>query len=154
MQEPNDTLFKRYPLGMYFLLAFIFTWSILSPGVASTLGLLDFQVDGTLLTILGGLGPLLSAIIVTGATDGSDGVRGIISSMFDWRVKARWWGAAVLLIAGLFAIAVFLGVLTGAPVPDPSNGNYLNGCNIILVSLVIFVMAWHRAWSLKLRRNG
>lgn len=26
--------------------------------------------------------------------------------------------------------------------------------NIILVSLVIFVMAWHRAWSLKLRQNG
>ena len=26
--------------------------------------------------------------------------------------------------------------------------------NIILVSLVILVMVWHRAWSLKLRRNG
>ncbi len=77
MENTTDSLFKRHPLVMYFVLAFIFTWLILSPGVASTLGLLDLQFDGTVLTILGGLGPLLAAILVTKATEGSEGVRKI-----------------------------------------------------------------------------
>ena len=47
---------EKNQLKMYFILAFAFTWLILSPGVASSLGLLDLEFDGTVLTILGGIG--------------------------------------------------------------------------------------------------
>ena len=30
----------------------------------------------------------------------------------------------------------------------------LKAYNILIVTLVIVVMAWHRAWTLKLRQNG
>ena len=128
-------IIKRHPLTMYFVLAFVFTWLILSPGVASTLGLLDFQYEGTVLTILGGLGPLLSVIVVTGATESRTGIRKVFQNMFNWRVKARWWAAAVLLLAGLFAIAS----VVGGNAPDPSAGLYLNGGSLIVVILLLLV---------------
>ena len=139
MDKPRDSIFKRYPLAMYFILAFAITWLILSPGVASTLGLLDFQFEGTVLTIVSGIGPLLAALLVTRATEGRTGVRKIFQSMFSRQVKARWWAAAVLLLAGLFAIATVLGLLTGGAAPDPRTGVFLNGGNTIVVVLLLLV---------------
>ncbi|MCJ7736836.1 MAG: CPBP family intramembrane metalloprotease [Anaerolineae bacterium] len=107
--------------------------------MASTLGLLDFQFEGTVLTIVSGIGPLLAALIVTGATEGRTGVRKIFQSMFSRQVKARWWAAAVLLLAGLFAMATALGVLTGGATPDLRAGVYLNGGNAIVVILLLLV---------------
>jgi membrane protease YdiL (CAAX protease family) len=137
MDSPNESIFKRYPLTMYFILAFAITWLILSPGVASTLGLLDLQLDGTVLTFVSAIGPLLAALIVTRATEGRTGVRKIFQSMLNRQVKARWWAAAVLLLAGLFAIATVFGLLTGGAAPDPRTGVFLNGGNTIVVILLL-----------------
>ena len=60
MNRESNSIFKRYTLATYFVLAFTFTWLILSPGVAANLGLWDFGFDGTILTILGVIGPLLA----------------------------------------------------------------------------------------------
>lgn len=110
---------KKRPLFWYFVLAFAISWLIWTPGVAAALGLLDFQFQPTVLTFLGAIGPLLAALIVTGATEGGEGVRNIFRSMFRWRVGARWWAASVLLYAGLFALASVLVILTGGSGPDP-----------------------------------
>ena len=139
MENSPDSMFKRHTLTMYFILAFAITWLILSPGVASTLGLIDFQINGTVLSFLAGVGPLLAALIVTGITEGSAGVQQIFRSMFNWQVKARWWAAAVLLLAGLFAAAAALAMLTGGSAPDPSAGIYLNGGNVIVVVLLLLI---------------
>jgi membrane protease YdiL (CAAX protease family) len=130
-------LCKRYPLAMYFFLAFAFTWLILCPGVAATLGWLNFEFEGTVLTIVSGIGPLLAAILVTGAIEGKSGVRRIFGSMFTWQVKARWWAASIGLLAGLFAIATALSALITGDVPDASAGIYLNGGNVIVVVLLL-----------------
>lgn len=132
-------LFKRYPLAMYFILAFAFTWLILSLGVAATLGLLDFEFEGTVLTIFSGIGPLLAAIIVTRATEGNSGVGKIFSSMFSWQVQAKWWAASVLLLAGLFAVTTVLSSLTAGIAPDASAGIYLNGGNVVIVVLLLLL---------------
>jgi len=137
MDNKSGCLINRFPLAMYFVLAFVFTWLILSPGVASTLDLLDFKFEGTVLTIVGGFGPLLAAILVTKATEGNASVIKIFRSMFNLQVKARWWAAAILLLAGLFSVAVVLGILAGGSVPDSSAGLYLNGGNVILVILLL-----------------
>jgi membrane protease YdiL (CAAX protease family) len=124
---------------MYFVLSFVFTWLILSPGVAANLGLIEFNFDGTVLTILGGIGPLLAVIIVTSATEGSSGVRKIFRSLFNWQVNIRWWAASVLLLAGLFGLATLLDNLAGRSAPDPSAGIYLNGGSTVLVILLLLV---------------
>lgn len=137
--DHKNSLFKRYPLALYFSLTFAFTWLILSPGVAATLGLLDFEFEGTVLTIASGIGPLLAAIVVTGATEGKSGIRKIFGRMFTWQVQAKWWAASVLLLAGLFALATVLsGLITGAA-PDASAGIYLNGGNVIGVALLLLL---------------
>ncbi len=139
MTPSENNLFKRHPLAIYFILAFGFTWLILSPGLASTLGLLKFNLDGTVLTILAGLGPLLATAIVLSVTEGGQGVRKIFHSMFNWRVKARWWAAAVLLVAGLFAVSAGLSWLTGGALPDPAAGVYLNGGNLLAIILLLLI---------------
>ncbi len=125
MNSASDSLFKRHPLTMYFILAFAISWLILSPGVASTLGFLDFEFDGNVLSAVGQFGPLLAALIVTSSTVGGTGVRKIFRSMFNWQVKARWWAAAVMLLAGLFAAATALAMLVGGAVPDLGSGIFL-----------------------------
>jgi membrane protease YdiL (CAAX protease family) len=130
-------LCKRYPLAVYFFLAFAFTWLILSPGVAATLGRLHFEFEGTVLTIVSGMGPLLAAILVTGITEGKSGVHKIFGSMFNWQVKARWWAASIGLLAGLFAIATALSALTTGATPYPGAGIYLNGGNAVVVLLLL-----------------
>lgn len=68
-------LCKRYPLAMYFFLAFAFTWLILCPGVAAALGRLNFEFEGPVLTIVSGIGPLSAAILMTGAIEGKSGIQ-------------------------------------------------------------------------------
>ena len=128
------SIIERHPLAMYFILAIIITWLILGPGVASTLGFFDFEFDGIVLSTLGQFGPLLAALIVTGATMGSAGVRKIFRSMFNWRVKARWWAASLLLLAGLFVVAAALGMLTGGAVPYSGGALFL--ASLALISLI------------------
>lgn len=130
-------LCKRYPLATYFILAFAFTWLILSPGVATTPGWLNFEFEGTVLTTVSGIGPLLAAILVTGAIEGKTGVRKFFGSLFAWPVQAKWWAASVVLLAGLFALAVVPGSLIGGAAPNASAGIYLNGGNVIVVVLLL-----------------
>ena len=119
------SIIERHPLAMYFILAIVITWLILGPGVASTLGFFDFEFDGIVLSTLGQFGPLLAALIVTRATVGSTGVRKIFRSMFNWRVKARWWAASLLLLASLFVVAAALGMLTSGTAPKSSGAAFL-----------------------------
>ena len=130
-------LCKRYPLAMYFFLAFAFTWLILCPGVAAALGRLNFEFEGTILTIVSGIGPLLAAIIVTRATEGKTGIRKLFGSLFTWQVQAKWWASSVALLAGLFALATVLNSVIGGATPDANAGIYLNGGNVILVALLL-----------------
>ena len=45
------SIIERHPLAMYFILAIVITWLILGPGVASTLGFIDFEFDGIVLSL-------------------------------------------------------------------------------------------------------
>lgn len=135
-------LCKAHPLAVYFGLAIAFTWLILSPGVAATLGLLHFAYEGTVLTIVSGLGPLLAALLVTRAAAGKSGVRRLFGSRFAWRVQAKWWVAALVLIPGLFAISATLSWFISGTVPNASKGIYLNGGNSLLVILLLLLGAF------------
>ena len=52
-------------------------------------------------------------------------MRKIFQSMFNWRVKARWWAASLLLLAGLFVVAAALGMLTSGTAPKSSGAAFL-----------------------------
>ena len=126
-------LTTRNPNLVFFALAFLFTWLILGPGVVTNLGLVDFRFDGTVVTILGGLGPFLAALTVTWITEGREGAIKIFRNIFSLKAKVRWWAASVLLLAGLFALAAGSGGLAGMPGPDPAAGVYLGGGHLLAV---------------------
>jgi len=130
-------LCKTHPLTTYFGLAFAFTWLILSPGVAATVGLLNVAFEGTVLTIISGLGPLLAVLIITGAVEGKSGVRQIFGRLFARRAQAKWWAAALLIFAILFAISTTLSWFISGTTPNARDGIYLNGGNSLIVILLL-----------------
>lgn len=72
-----------------------------------------FNVAGGL-WLLGGLGPPIAAVVITGLTDGSSGVRQLLGRLVAWRVRLRWYGVALLMPG----IVIGLGVAFDALVLD------------------------------------
>jgi membrane protease YdiL (CAAX protease family) len=68
----------------------------------------------TLLSWLGSFGPALSALVVAGVSEGPDGLRGLLSRLFIWRVGLRWYLVSLLLVpvVGL-TIAIVYVLLNG-----------------------------------------
>jgi membrane protease YdiL (CAAX protease family) len=95
---------KRYPLASFFLLAYIFAWSlVLLTHVSMLFGFLAL------------FGPAAAAIIVTACTNGRAGVGGLFRAAAIWRVGLRWYVVALGLPALLSLAAVGLSLLFGAP---------------------------------------
>lgn len=100
----------------FFALTYLFTWS--AWGAVLVVG--SNSSPGSLLTLLGGFGPLLVAAVLA-RRDRS--LREWAARAVRWRVPARWWLAAVALpvVLSLVGYALYVAV-TGASVtltPDP-----------------------------------
>ncbi len=76
---------KKHSLAIFFILAYAISWLIWLPLVASAQGFLDRTVS-PYLHLLGGLGPMLAALIVTVISAGRAGLREIAGRMVHWRV--------------------------------------------------------------------
>jgi membrane protease YdiL (CAAX protease family) len=133
-------LIARRPLAVFFVLAYVISWLIWSPGVAAALGLLDLQLSGSLLTALGTVGPALAALIVTAVTGGADGVKDLVRRTVRWRVKWQW-----ILLAGLGPLAAIgvgaLVVRLGGAWPDLSARSVFPNLGWFATWLVFLGMA-------------
>jgi uncharacterized protein len=85
-------------------LAFAFSWVAWAPAVVLSRGPSEPQTLAALLHLLGGLGPMLSAFVVTALAGGSAGVRELLGRVFRWRVGVGWWVVAVLGTPILFLL--------------------------------------------------
>ena len=109
-----SALIKRNPLISYFILAYLISWTIWLPFVASAQEWADWDVPG-LLYYFGPYGPLLSALIVTALTEGWVGVRDLFRRVFKFRVEFRYYAFAVLVPIGLFVLAYLANfIVTGS----------------------------------------
>jgi uncharacterized protein len=88
-------LVKEHPLEVYFVMAFGISWMLWIPLVASAHGLLAGGNAFSCFHLLGSLGPMLAALIVTGIVGGAVGLREIGARMFKWRVGIFWWALAL-----------------------------------------------------------
>jgi membrane protease YdiL (CAAX protease family) len=111
---------QRHQLVAYFVLAYAITWTIVSPLVASALGLLHLSIPPQI-HYLGAYGPLLSALIVTGITSGAAGLRELGTRMLKLRVGIVWILIALFSPALLFSLSAVILRLTGTPWPDFSQ---------------------------------
>ncbi len=102
MKSRTFTWLKGHPLVLFFPLAYLFSTILWFPQIASAQGLTSSPAS-TYWHLIGGLGPMLAAILVTGIISGRDGLRELATRAFKWRVGARWH-----LFAWLAPVVIFL----------------------------------------------
>jgi membrane protease YdiL (CAAX protease family) len=111
--SPLRALLIRHPLVCFFVLAYALTWLAWSPWYLSRdgVGLLPYNAEGISDYLNTGaliVGPTLSAFIMTGATEGRDGVRRLLRRIVLWRVGLRWY---LFVLVGIPAIIVLCTVV-------------------------------------------
>ena len=101
-------LLARRPLTSFFVLSYALSWLGWSPWYLSEagVGLLpyggeSFSTYFNIAALM--LGPTLSAFVVTGATEGREGVRRLLRRIVLWRVGFRWY---LFVMLGTPAIVV------------------------------------------------
>jgi membrane protease YdiL (CAAX protease family) len=104
--SPGRGLLARYPLVSFFVLAYALTWLAWSPWYLSEagIGLLSYNGDriSTYVNVVALIvGPTLSAFVVTGATEGREGVGRLLRRIVLWRVGFRWY---LIVLVGVPAV--------------------------------------------------
>jgi membrane protease YdiL (CAAX protease family) len=108
---------RRHPLGAFFVLAYVFSWSYWLSVVFT---------GGDLSHFPGLLGPMFAAFTVDFLVQGGAGVRSLLSRMFRWRVPLRWYLAA-LVPAATGAIGMAIVALAGNGWPAPEELSIMPG---------------------------
>jgi membrane protease YdiL (CAAX protease family) len=85
----------------FFALAYAVSWTLWFPAVAAIVGWID-PVPSRQLHLVGGLGPMVAAVIVTFWANGPEGLRQLAKQC---TTGGRWIVVAILIPAGLFLIA-------------------------------------------------
>ena len=97
-QQPGsrrEGLLARHPMLFFVLIAYLGTWVVCLPFLLSAdgLGLMSFSSSIPVI-VMGGLGsftgPALGALVMTGATEGREGVRRLLRKIVLWRVGFRF----------------------------------------------------------------
>jgi uncharacterized protein len=110
-------LLARHPLVSFFVLAYAGTWLFELPYVLSGygVGLLPTSSPVLLWTapVSVFMGPFLAAFVMTGATEGREGVHRLLRRFVLWRVGLRWYLFALLGIPviAVLSVVVIPGVL-------------------------------------------
>ena len=104
---------KQHSVIGYFILAYLISWMIWSPIVASEFGWVKWNVPYELY-YFGSFGPMIAALILTALIDGKQGVSNLFRRVVKWRVEFKYYVFAVLVPIGLFAIAYLVNwLITG-----------------------------------------
>jgi membrane protease YdiL (CAAX protease family) len=90
--------------GLYFLLAFLLTWTLQLPAVLAAQGWISGPPERYMMLVgLGGFGPAAAAM-VTARVEGT-GVRALLRPLGTWRVGVQWYLIALFLPGAIFVIA-------------------------------------------------
>src|ERR1051326_5687287 len=105
---------KRHGLLVFYLLAYAITWISVLPLVTNAKGVSQFPLSPNW-HMIGALGPLLAAIVVTGLIAGSAGLKALGGRLLHWRVGGGWGLAGAGSPFLVFGLAlVFARVVSGA----------------------------------------
>ncbi|EFH79873.1 CPBP family intramembrane glutamic endopeptidase [Ktedonobacter racemifer] len=99
-------VWKSHPLVAYFVLAYAITWLFLGLVALHSHGLLALP-SGLIfpLTLVGSIGLLLAALLLTVTTTGKRGMRAFFRQLLIWRVNP-WWYLVVLFEPALVTLIV------------------------------------------------
>jgi membrane protease YdiL (CAAX protease family) len=103
-----SSMARRHPLMFFFVLAFAFSWVVWAPAVILARGPSEPRTLAALFHLAGGLGPMVSAFVITALAGGSAGVRELLGRVLRWQVGLGWWLVAVAGPAILFLVAAVI----------------------------------------------
>lgn len=95
---------RNQPVLAFYLLAFAITWLGWMPQAAYSHGLFPF--DSLLFYILGGVGPLVAALIVLHILRSRDVVDELFGPLLRWRVGVIWYAVALFGYPAIWLLAL------------------------------------------------
>jgi uncharacterized protein len=123
-------LLARHPLVFFFVIAYAGTWLVELPYVLSEYGAGVLPTRSPVLLWTSPVaifaGPFLSAFVMTGVTEGREGVHRFLRRFVLWRVGLRWYLFVFVGIPAIMVLSVvvipgvlgsFQGLATLAPLP-------------------------------------
>lgn len=110
-------LWKRCPLATYFFLAYLISWSIWAPLVASGQGWLDIAVS-PFLYALGFMGPMAAAMLAAGMHEGKGAIARLLCGIGRCHIGVRWYIFVLLAPPLLFVLSAAIARLAGNAWPD------------------------------------
>jgi membrane protease YdiL (CAAX protease family) len=137
----------RRPLTAFLIIVLGLTWLVLAVPVLAFYRVIPgadlpveiFALGATLLVMLP------AALWVTAVTDGRAGVRALLSRAVRWRFNVGWW--AVVLF-GLPAIALLLGVIFGGRIHTAGAGSVLLRQLLSILLAVVVINLWEETvWA-------
>jgi uncharacterized protein len=139
--KTQSTSNETRDLTLYFVIAYAISWSIGIPLALQRQGLLAAGLPYWLHYLVA-YGPLLSAVLVTGLSEGRPGLKKLWGRMVMWKVQPVWWAVAVspLLLGAGIALVLFL--IFGKPVSmaDLGQVNFLPSLG--LAALVLWILTF------------
>src|SRR6185436_1025441 len=93
-------------------------WPFMIVDVLGSYDILPFRVPVALWLVMGYM-PTLAAVIVTGLTQGKEGVRALFRKILIARVGFKWYAFAIFGMAAICVTAILLGNLFGATTNSP-----------------------------------
>lgn len=104
---------KRHSLILYCVLTYAISWSFMIPVALSARGWISWQVPYAFY-YFASFGPISAALIITGITEGREGIHAILGRLLKWKVGFRYYAFAILGPIGLFSLAVLINrIITG-----------------------------------------
>lgn len=110
----------RHPVVAFTAIAYAISWICWLPLLADRQEWVTWSAS-TYLHLLGGLGPAVAGLLVTGAVTGRSGVADIFRRTVAWRGRLGWLGLAVCGPLAVFAAAVLAARLLEGAWPDLSR---------------------------------
>lgn len=114
----STSFIQKYQIPILFLLVLGLTWPFMIVDVLGSYDILPFRVPVALWLVMGYM-PTLAAVIVTGLTQGKEGVRALFRKILIARVSFKWYTFAIFGLAAICVIAILLGNLLGATTNSP-----------------------------------
>jgi uncharacterized protein len=110
-------IIRRYPLPVFFILAYLLSWIFLIPLMLSQQGV-GIRISYDIFFLLGGWGPTLAAILITALIAGKQSVKAFLIRGLQWRVGFRWYLVVLLLPAITGLGAIFIHMVFGGEAPQ------------------------------------
>jgi uncharacterized protein len=133
---------KRHPLIVFFVLAYLFSWTVWGTSIAQVYGKLSFHIPQTLAF----WGLIFATYITAFMTGGWQAVKNTFSRVYRWKVGLPWYVVAILLTALLGFVTLGLFTLIGGRHQIGKDLSFQSFLLFSLTETIFMIFTEETAW--------